>query len=117
MYGRDGGSKQMNDATRKEGVGRVPLTAQIEAFKGRMRDAVKSFEATRTDYVEVFQCKGIWNVRYTSEPLKGEVIRLFGTNVLQTPYDAGMTFAEVHARLSVIPANRYTAFVEGREVR
>lgn len=63
------------------------------------------------EYAEVFAHGYEWCVRYTSEPLKSEVIALFGTNELPTAFLTTMPIDEVCSRLRAIPANAHTCFV------
>lgn len=70
----------------------------------------------RIDYAEIFPARGMWNVRFTSEPNKQRVIELLGTNEIPTPFSAVVPYAEVFATLRAIPANADTCFVEAREV-
>ena len=67
---------------------------------------------TRTDYAEVFKAKGNWNIRFTSEPMRSEVIDLFGTDTLPTPYTEALDYTEVFNRLRSVPANANVCFVE-----
>ena len=70
-------------------------------------------------YAEVFKSRTGWNVRYTSEPMKSEIIGLFDTNELPLPYGVAMSQSEVMRevrRNHNLHGTRPMAFVEAAEV-
>lgn len=67
------------------------------------------------EYAEVFLARnGSWCVRYTSEPSKSQITRLFGTNELPTPFTSLRSFDDVVSHLRMMPSNASTCFVESR---
>ncbi len=65
------------------------------------------------DYAEMFPHNGVWMLRYTSEPLKGKIVRAFGTNEIPTPFMTSKSFEDVVALLR--PNNPHLAFVEASQ--
>ena len=63
-------------------------------------------------YVEVFPANGLWNVRYCSPAAKRDIIALFGTHELPTPFSSSEPFTTVAASLRAIKGNASIAFVE-----
>ena len=64
------------------------------------------------EYAELFKANGSWSVRFTSARARAEVIKLFGTAEIPTPFTAEASYDEVRAALNAIPANSRTCFVE-----
>lgn len=73
---------------------------------------MKNTAANEISYAEVFPGPNCWCVRYTSEPMKSEVTRLFGTNELPTPFPERYSFDKVAAMLRTLKGNERTAFVQ-----
>lgn len=69
-------------------------------------------KAKRIDYAEVFPANGSWMIRFTSEPMKSKMARLFNSAEIPTAYRSTMPFSEVFKNLRAIHANRNTCFVE-----
>ena len=57
---------------------------------------------------------GLWWCRYATGPERAEVLDLFGTDMLPTPYPETMPYDEVITALRAIAGNERVCFVEAR---